>query len=182
MAHLMHDFRVNVPVDAFDALVNDPRIWPTFWVGMDSSPRVFGDSTDRRWQLDGAARAAIANPDLLEARLEGPELELRLPADHRAAPGRRAYPQLPRLNRRGNRQLNCALDRIAVTQLRTHEPAQAFLARKHAEGKSKREALRCLKRHLACTVWKTLRAAETQREAMLASSNPSTQPAMTLAS
>lgn len=43
MAHLMNDFHVNVPVDTFDALVKDPRRWPTFWVGMDGSPRVFGD-------------------------------------------------------------------------------------------------------------------------------------------
>jgi transposase len=49
-----------------------------------------------------------------------------------------------RLNRRGNRQLNAALHRIAVTQLRMHEPAQLFVARKRAEGKSTREALRCL--------------------------------------
>jgi coenzyme Q-binding protein COQ10 len=43
MAHLLHDFHVDLPVDAFDAIVKDPRIWPTFWVGMDGSPRVFGD-------------------------------------------------------------------------------------------------------------------------------------------
>ena len=40
-----------------------------------------------------------------------------------------------RLNRRGNRQLNAALHRIAATQLRMHEPAQLFVARKRAEGK-----------------------------------------------
>jgi hypothetical protein len=45
MAHLLHDFHVNVDVDAFDALVRDPRNWPTFWVGMDASPRVFGDGS-----------------------------------------------------------------------------------------------------------------------------------------
>ena len=45
MAHLLHDFHVNVPVDAFDTVIKDPRIWPTFWVGMDGSPRVFGDGS-----------------------------------------------------------------------------------------------------------------------------------------
>jgi coenzyme Q-binding protein COQ10 len=45
MAHLMNDFHVNIPVAAFDALVKDPRTWPTFWVGMDGSPRVFGDGS-----------------------------------------------------------------------------------------------------------------------------------------
>jgi transposase len=63
-----------------------------------------------------------------------------------------------RLNRKGNRQLNCALHRIAVTQGRVHAPARAFLARKQAEGKSRREALRCLKRHLARVVFKILSA------------------------
>lgn len=61
-----------------------------------------------------------------------------------------------RLDRGGNRQLNCALHRIAVTQGRTYPPARAFLARKQAEGKSRMEALRCLKRHLARRVWKLL--------------------------
>jgi transposase len=61
-----------------------------------------------------------------------------------------------RLDRGGNRQLNCALHRIAVTQGRSHPPAREFLARKQAEGKSRMEALRCLKRHLARRVWKLL--------------------------
>lgn len=61
-----------------------------------------------------------------------------------------------RLDRGGNRQLNCALHRIAVTQGRCHAPAREFLTRKQAEGKSKIEALRCLKRHLARRVWQLL--------------------------
>ena len=61
-----------------------------------------------------------------------------------------------RLDRGGNRQLNCALHRIAVTQARVHPPARAYLKRKQSEGKSRREALRCLKRQLARTVYTTL--------------------------
>jgi transposase len=54
-----------------------------------------------------------------------------------------------RLDRGGNRQLNLALHRLAVNKgLRCPESA-AYLARKQAEGKSRMEALRCLKRHLA---------------------------------
>jgi transposase len=87
-----------------------------------------------------------------------------------------------RLNRRGNRRLNCALHRIAVTQMRMHDPARAYLERRRAEGKTKREALRCLKRHLARSVWRALRAAEARREAMLAATTTSTQPASVLAS
>jgi len=68
-----------------------------------------------------------------------------------------------RLDRSGNRQLNCALHRIAVTQGRVHAPAREFLARKQAEGKSRMEALRCLKRHLARRVWKLLVNSEIDR-------------------
>jgi transposase len=63
-----------------------------------------------------------------------------------------------RLNRRGNRQLNAALHRIAVTQLRIHEPSKDYVAKKRAEGKSKAEAIRCLKRQLARVVFTTLRS------------------------
>jgi transposase len=63
-----------------------------------------------------------------------------------------------RLDRGGNRQLNCALHRIAITQGRVHPPARAYLERKQAEGKSRREAIRCLKRQLARTVFTTLKA------------------------
>jgi len=70
-----------------------------------------------------------------------------------AASGRN---QRVRLHRGGNRQLNCAIHRIAVTQGRVHPPAIEYLARKQAEGKSRIEALRCLKRHLARTVWRTM--------------------------
>ncbi len=63
-----------------------------------------------------------------------------------------------RLDRGGNRQLNCALHRIAVTQGRIDERARAYLERKQAEGKSRMEALRCLKRQLARRVWQALRA------------------------
>jgi len=62
-----------------------------------------------------------------------------------------------RLDRGGNRQLNCALHRIAVTQGRTYAPARAYLERKQNEGKSRREAIRCLKRQLARTVYTTLK-------------------------
>jgi transposase len=66
--------------------------------------------------------------------------------------------QRHRLDRGGNRQLNCALHRIAVTQGRVHGPARAYLERKQSEGKSRREALRCLKRQLARTVYTTLKS------------------------
>lgn len=70
-----------------------------------------------------------------------------------------------RLNRTGNRCLNSTIHIIAVTQLRMHPPAIAFIERKRAEGMSTREALRCLKRHLSRVVFKTMLRAERARTA-----------------
>src|SRR3954467_6345148 len=61
-----------------------------------------------------------------------------------------------RLDTGGNRQLNCALHRLAVTKGRLDPDPAAYLARKQADGKTRREALRCLKRHLARRVWRLL--------------------------
>jgi len=66
--------------------------------------------------------------------------------------------QRMRLNRGGNRQLNRALFTVALVQSQHHAAAIAFMARKRAEGKSWREALRCLKRHLARRVYRLLEA------------------------
>ena len=61
-----------------------------------------------------------------------------------------------RLDRGGNRQLNAAVHRVAVTQLRCHPPAQDYINRRLSEGKTKREALRALKRHLVRTIFNTM--------------------------
>ena len=61
-----------------------------------------------------------------------------------------------RLDNGGNRQLNCALHRLAVSKGRLDPETAAYLARKQAKGKSRREALRCLKRHLARRVFRLL--------------------------
>jgi transposase len=66
--------------------------------------------------------------------------------------------QRHRLDRGGNRQLNAALYRIAITQSRYHPAARDYLERKRSEGKSRREALRCLKRLLVRVVFNTLKA------------------------
>lgn len=76
-----------------------------------------------------------------------------------------------RLNRTGNRQLNAALHRIAVTQIGKYEPARAYMARRQTEGLTKREALRCLKRHLARVVYRRLGQAEARR---LSEASPAT--------
>ncbi len=63
-----------------------------------------------------------------------------------------------RLDRGGNRQINATIHRIAVTRLRCHPETQDYIARKRAEGKSTKDAIRCLKRHLTRRVWHLLRA------------------------
>lgn len=63
-----------------------------------------------------------------------------------------------RLSRTGNRQLNCAIHRIAVTQIRCHPEAQAYLKHRIAAGDSKTEALRALKRRLSDIVYRALLA------------------------
>jgi transposase len=69
-----------------------------------------------------------------------------------------ANPVRHRLSRTGNRQLNCALHRIAVTQKRCHPPAQAYLQRRTAAGDTPTEALRALKRRLSDIVYRMLLA------------------------
>lgn len=73
-----------------------------------------------------------------------------------------------RLDRGGNRQLNAAVHRIAVTQIRTHPPARHYLARRISDGKSKREALRALKRHLIRTIFNTMTPTATPLDPALA--------------
>jgi transposase len=61
-----------------------------------------------------------------------------------------------RLSRMGNRKLNAALHQVVLTQARVHPPARAYLAKKRAEGKSNKEAFRCLKRPLVRVVWRAM--------------------------
>jgi transposase len=68
------------------------------------------------------------------------------------------HQQRHRLNRAGNRQLNRALHTIAFTQSRIHPPARAYIDRRIAEGKTRREAMRALKRHLIRAIYRTLTA------------------------
>jgi transposase len=63
-----------------------------------------------------------------------------------------------RLSRTGNRQLNCAIHRIAVTQIRCHPDAQAYLTHRIAAGDTKTEAIRALKRRLSDIVYRALLA------------------------
>ena len=63
-----------------------------------------------------------------------------------------------RLNRGGNRQLNRALHTIAITQLRSHQPAKDLLERRHRTkpGTTHKDAIRVLKRHLSDVIYRTI--------------------------
>jgi transposase len=63
-----------------------------------------------------------------------------------------------RLNPRGNRKLNHAIHLIAVTQIARDTPGRRYYARKLAEGKTSKEALRALKRRISDAVWRHLQA------------------------
>ena len=62
-----------------------------------------------------------------------------------------------RLNRGGNRQANKALHMIAVSRMSGDERTLAYMAKRKSDGKTKREAMRCLKRFIAREVYSTLR-------------------------
>jgi transposase len=62
-----------------------------------------------------------------------------------------------RLNRGGNRQLNVALHRIAITQMRLGGPAAAYIAHRLTLGNTKTEAIRALRRQISDEVYRRLR-------------------------
>jgi hypothetical protein len=64
-----------------------------------------------------------------------------------------------RLSLRGNRRLNHAIHMAAITQIsHAHSDGRAYYQRKIAEGKTHKEALRCLKRRISDAVYARLRA------------------------
>ncbi|WP_155764536.1 transposase, partial [Mycobacterium intracellulare] len=70
-----------------------------------------------------------------------------------------------RLSRAGDRQLNSCLHIMALTQIRLDTPGRTYYQRKRAEGKSHREAMRCLKRRLSDTVYQRMRRDSEQSKA-----------------
>src|SRR5436190_1262253 len=127
------------------------------------------------------ARAALQEglESFPAAQLDGPELDVRLIAAKlvgeiagaqrfataaklaRAAgvapiPASSGNTQRQRLDQGGNRQINAALHRVIVTRARCHQPTRDYIARRGGEGKTTREAIRCLKRYLTRHGWRLL--------------------------
>jgi transposase len=65
-----------------------------------------------------------------------------------------------RLCRGGNRQLNAAIHRIALTQLRLPTQGQSYYQRRRTQGDATGEAVRALKRRIARAVYQHLRQAQ----------------------
>jgi transposase len=63
-----------------------------------------------------------------------------------------------RLSRRGNRQLNYAIHKVAICQIRQKDSEGVYFERKVAEGKTKRETIRSLKRYVSNAVYRQLLA------------------------
>jgi transposase len=104
---------------------------------------------------------------LVAARILGEVGDVRRVADRHkfaAANGTAPIPassgrvQRHRLNRGGDRRLNRALDVVAITQARSDHPGRAYVARKQRQGKTRREALRCLKRPISDAIYRQLLA------------------------
>ena len=128
-------------------------------------------------QLDTEIRGlcARANPALLAANGVGPHTASALLVAVGDNPGRmkseRSFAALcgaspvqassgqtirHRLNRGGNRQANNALWRIATTRIRHDAATQEYVAKREAEGKNRKEIIRCLKRHIAREIYRLL--------------------------
>ncbi|WUO09308.1 transposase [Streptomyces sp. NBC_00289] len=64
-----------------------------------------------------------------------------------------------RINHGGHRQLNAAIYRTVIVRMRFHQPTIDYAARRTAEGKTKREIIRCLKRYVIREVYHLIRPA-----------------------
>ena len=95
--------------------------------------------------------AAGDNPDRLEHERSFAALCGTSPID--ASSGRQ---HRHRLNRGGDRNANAALYIIVISRLRWHEPTRAYMQRRLAEGRTKKEVIRCLKRYVARQVHRAI--------------------------
>lgn len=115
-----------------------PQLVEAVGIGPDIAAEMLvtaGDNTDRVRSESAFAKLCGASP---------------MPAGSGKTNGRH------RLNRGGNRQANAALYRAIIVRMRWHQPTIDYVARRSAEGLSKREIIRCLKRYLAREIYRLL--------------------------
>lgn len=76
-----------------------------------------------------------------------------------------------RLNRGGNRDANRALHMICVVRMGSERRTRSYVARRTAEGKSKWEIMRCLKRYIAREVYRVLLSSATVEPSPIGTTN-----------
>ena len=114
-----------------------PKLLELCGIGFDTAAQmliVFGDNGERIRSESAFAKMCGASP----------------------IPASSGKTQRHRLNRGGDRQANAALHRVVVVRLRWHEATRAYAARRTAEGKTKKEVIRCLKRYVAREIFNAL--------------------------
>lgn len=121
-------------------LATAPQLVEPFGIGVDTAAEILivvGDNPGRIKSEAALAKLAGISP---------------IPASSGMSTGRH------RINHGGHRQLNAAIYRTVIVRMRFHEPTIAYVARRTAEGKSKRDIIRCLKRYVIREVYHLVRA------------------------
>jgi transposase len=132
-----------------------PTLREGFGIGPDTAAElliVFGDNPDRVRSEPAFAKLCGACP---------------IPASSGMTTGRH------RLYRGGHRQANAALYRSVIVRMRFHQPTIDYVARRTADGLSKREIIRCLKRYLAREIYQRVMTDHRTRQALDHPQNPS---------
>lgn len=112
-----------------------PHLLERFRIGVDTAAEILivaGDNPERIRNEAAFAKLAGISP---------------IPAGSGMTSGKH------RINQGGHRQLNAAIYRTVIVRMRFHEPTIAYVARRTAEGKSKRDIIRCLKRYVIREVY-----------------------------
>jgi transposase len=151
--------------------------------------RRYAELTEELADLDELIQPLVAqaNPALLEVHGVGPEVAAQLLVTvgdnpHRLhseaalamlcgvapLPASSGKTNRHRLNRGGDRQANNALWRIALCRMKTHAPTRDYVTRRTAEGLSKLEIIRCLKRYIARDLYRILVPEITENDLALA--------------
>ncbi len=123
--------------DSYEALVlkRAPHLLDEFGIGVDTAAEILivaGDNPDRIRSEAAFAKLAGISP---------------VPTGSGMTSGKH------RINHGGHRQLNAAIYRTVIVSMQHHEPTKAYVARRTAEGKSKRDIIRCLKRYVIREVY-----------------------------
>lgn len=119
-----------------------PQLVEAFGIGVDTAAEILivvGDNPERIHSEAALAKLAGISP---------------IPASSGMTSGRH------RINHGGHRQLNAAIYRTVIVRMRFHQPTIDYVTRRTAEGLSKRDIIRCLKRYVIREVFHLIRPAE----------------------